>query len=380
MNERRASLLALWLPLAALACGSRSDLYSLETEAGGAGAAAGESGAGGSVGGGGDGGSAGKPCKPEGAICASDGECCAGQCQMGACATPPPPCLSDKEPVLLASGLTDPYSLGSDATSLFVGQLEKDMQLLRLPKVGGMPEVMLDHVSFVDYLVVQGGTVFYSDENSLSSVPVAGGMPSKLTGAFGPAGFAVTEQRVYLAEYFAKQLVQVDRSTLKASVLGMGFGGIYRVAATQDDVYFSTFTEGLKRHHLATGELTVIAPELGSPRAVRLFGDSIYFTVPSSQLVFRLKPGSDGPDPITDMSGLGVFIEALESDGEFLYTTIITGQGGPGLIARAPLTGGPAEVVTPGGGGQPSALVVDNGCVYWTERDSGSVFRARKAP
>src|SRR5262245_9209462 len=71
----------------------------------------------------------------------------------------PPACLHDDGPVLLASGLSDPYALGGDATSLFIGQLEKDRPLYRLPKAGGTPTVLVDHVNFIPYLTVHEGMV-----------------------------------------------------------------------------------------------------------------------------------------------------------------------------------------------------------------------------
>ncbi len=105
---------------------------------------------------------------------------------------------------------------------------------------------------------------------------------------------------------------------------------------------------------------------------------------PSRGRVLRIiSPDSFTPELVGDFSKLGVFLEDLETDGEHLYLTVVTGDG-PGLIARAPIAvgevGGPVEVVVSGVGGQPSALVVDEGCVYWTERESGSVFRAKKTP
>jgi hypothetical protein len=57
-----------------------------------------------------------------------------------------------------------------------------------------------------------------------------------------------------------------------------------------------------------------------------------------------------------------------------------SGAAGRGRAERIPLAGGAPEVVADAGGVRPSALVVDDACVYWTERDGGSVFRARKPP
>ena len=74
-----------------------------------------------------------------------------------------------------------------------------------------------------------------------------------------------------------------------------------------------------------------------------------------------------------------VFPEALESDGTFLYLTLETGDD-HGLIVRVPMSGGEVEIVADAQGPRPSALVVDDACVYWTERETGSLFRAPKTP
>jgi hypothetical protein len=325
--------LLLLLGLSAAGCGAKSELLSVERLAGGA---AGAGGAG------------------------------------------PAPCAEDAAPVVLATGLTDPYALGGDASSLFVGQLESDLELLRIPKEGGPAEVMVAPVSFVELMIVQEGRVFYSDEGTVSSISVQGGEKSTLASAFGPAGFALTPDRIYLAEYFAQELVEIDRKSLDTEVLGTGFSGIYRVGARGDEVYFSTFLDGLYRFHLSSGALDVVAPEVGGPRAIRVVGQDVYFTVPSSQRVFRLPPGGAEPVLVADLSALGVFPEALETDGTSLYLTLATGSD-PGLVVSVPLGGGEAEVIAEGGGPQPSALVVDEACVYWTERSTGSVLRARKS-
>jgi hypothetical protein len=375
------SVLAVVLGLAAAsgACGARSELLSSgapgSTDAGGAGA--------GGVGGGGDaggsGGAGGGACGALGASCAADTDCCEGTCIQGTCAAPPPPCAEDEGNVILMSGLTDPYSMDGDPTSLFVGQLEAGKDLLRVPKAGGPSEVLVASVDHADFIVVQQKTVFFASEDAVRSVPAAGGSSSLLAGAFGPAGFAVTNEDIFLAEYLAQDLVRIDRESLATEVLASGLSGIYRVAVAQGNVFFSSFLPGLHRYGVATGALDVIAPELGSPRAVLAFHDDVYFTVPSSQRIYRLPPGSESPELVADLASLGVFPEALVTDGEHLYTTLVTGKG-PGLVVRAPIDGGEPEVVVADAGTSPSALVVDKACVYWTERTSGTVFRARKSP
>jgi hypothetical protein len=358
MQTLSAAILGAAAASALLACGARTELAAV---------------------GGGVGGEGGRACGAPGAACSGDQDCCSAPCTSGACAAPPPACLHDEAPVVLATGLGDPFALGGDAASLFVGQLEKDRQLVRIPKVGGASSVVVDHVSFVDYLTVQDGQVFYSDDHAVNAVPTAGGAPAKLASGSGPEGLAITPARIYLADYLAKQLVEIDRATLASKVLGGGFDGIYRVAATEDAVYFSSFAAGLFRYRPQSGVIDNIAAGLGQPRAVLAYGGSVYYTVPATQEVYRLSSGADQPELIGDLAPLGMFPEALQTDGAHLYLTLVTGQG-PGLIVRIPLAGGAAEVVADGGGAQPSALVVDEACVYWTERDGGSVLRARKAP
>ena len=125
-----------WLLAAALgtastcgACGSRSELSIPGSQGNGSGGSAGGAGSGGD-----------EPCAPVGAGCATEQDCCNAACTGGVCTRLPRPCETDEGPMLLASELSDPYSLGGDATSLFVGQLEEDRPILRARKApGGAP-------------------------------------------------------------------------------------------------------------------------------------------------------------------------------------------------------------------------------------------------
>ena len=378
------ALVACLASVGSVSCGAKSGLLDLEGGDGaGAGAGSGNGGNGGagaSGASGGDGGGGGVPtCGAIGASCQGDGDCCEGICAGGACEIPPPACASDAGPVVLVTGLSDPYAMGGDATSLFVGQLDTNKALLRLPKAGGAAVNLVESVDFAEYLVVQEDTVFYSTEGSVSAVPTAGGPVTVLTGAFGAAGLAVTKDRIFVAEYFADRLVAIDRATLEKDELQGDVSGIYRVAVAQGGVFFTSFLDGVYRHELSTGQLSVVGEELGSPRAVLAFHDDLYFTVPGSQTIHRLNAGASTPTLVADLSSLGVFVEALVTDGEHLYTTVLTGNK-TGLVVRVPLGGGTPEVVTDQAGSSPSALVVDEDCVYWTERNDGAVFRARKSP
>lgn len=378
------TLLAGLVSLAAASCGARSDLLDVggvDDGAGagtGAGSNTGGNGGAGASGGAGAGGAA--ACVALGSSChESDLPCCEGVCAKDVCEIPPPACASDAGPVVLVTGLSDPYAMGGDATSLFVGQLHPGKPLLRIPKAGGSAVSLVESVNYVEYIVIQEDTVFYSTEDSLNTVATAGGPATKLVGAFGPAGLSVTKDRIFLAEYFGQQLVAIDRTTQKKEVLQDGMSGIYRVAVTQGDVFFSTFFEGVYVHDLSTGGLSVVGEELGDPRAVLGYHDDLYFTVPSTQRIHRLAAGASTPTLVADLSGLGVFIEALVTDGQHLYTTVLTGNG-TGVVARVPLGGGAPEVITDQAGSSPSALVVDEYCVYWTERNGGTVYRAQKSP
>ncbi|APR81497.1 Putative serine/threonine-protein kinase pknH [Minicystis rosea] len=319
-------------------------------------------------------------CRAAGEACMVDGDCCDLPCTGGACAAPPPPCLNDTGPVLLAMGLSDPYSLGGDATSLFVAELHETGSILRVPKAGGAKEVLSANEGYTDFLVVDQKTIFYATEHALRFVPTSGGAPETLATVFGPAGFHVGPDRIHLAAYLAEDLVAIDRGTGAKEVLESGMSGIHRVAVNEEGAYFSSFLDGLRRHRFSDGKLDVLGAGLGNARAVLAHGGDIYYTVPKTQRIYRVASGVAEPELLADLSSLGVFLEALVTDGAFLYTTVSAGDGGNGLVARVPIAGGAPQVVSDGGGVSPSALVVDDACVYFTERDGGSVFRARKAP
>jgi hypothetical protein len=144
-------------------------------------------------------------------------------------------------------------------------------------------------------------------------------------------------------------------------------------------VYFSSSIGGIGWHNLETGWLSTVGAGEPAARAVRIFGEYVYFTVPTTVQLYRLKIASLDREIISDLSGLGTYLEAIDSDGLFIYVSIETGAGA-GRIVKVPMGGGQATTVADAQGPRPAGVVVDDACVYWTERESGSVFRARKAP
>lgn len=306
--------------------------------------------------GGGDGGGGSAPCA---------GENCTSACE------------ADLTPALVTTGLKDPYSLASDGTSLFVGQLVEGEALVRVPTIGGGSEPLVQPIDHVEYIVARDGLVFFTSPNTLSSIPASGGDMQKLATGLGPTGFDVTATHIYVAEYLGNRLTAIDRATLEKETLGTSFSGIYRVASTSTHVYFSTFLDGLFRVPLSGGPAEILGEDEGEPRAVLAVGDDIYYTVPQTQRVYRLPKGETKPIQVADLSTWGVFPEELESDSKHLYVTLVVGDEKPGLIMRVPLLGGAPEVIADSQGPQPSALVIDGGCAFWTDRDEGSVFRVR---
>ena len=292
---------------------------------------------------------------------------------------PPPPCASDEGPVVLASDLFLPITMVSDATSLFVGENAPDGKILRVPKAGGASQVLANAVSTTQSIAVDDNTVFYTSGGGLRTVPAAGGAePALVYKAPGSEALALTKNDIFLAEPLG-ELVRLDRATLGATVLVTGPSFARRIAVLPAHVFISNEQAGLHRYDLAAGTLDLLAPELGSPRALLAFHDDVYFTVPSR--IYRLQPSSKSPILLADLGMLGVHPEALAADGAHLYATLVmNGGAGPGIVVRVPLAGGEPEVIVADAGITPRGLVVDQGCLYWIDWQGGTVQRARKDP
>ncbi len=295
---------------------------------------------------------------------------------------PPASCLSDPSPVALVTGLADPYALAASATSLFVGQVATAKPLLRIPKAGEEQQSLVDEVNSVDFILVRKGMVYFSEETAVRAVSAFGGSPQVLVSASRPAGIDVTDETLFVADFFGAQLLEMNWLTQETKVLNnLSLPEIYRVAAATGVgvVYFSSSFGGIGQFHLETGTYATFGTPDPSARVLRIFGDYVYYTVPTTVQLYRLKIGTSDRELISDLSAIGDYLEAFDSDGTSIYVALEAGVGS-GRIVRVPMAGGEATIVADAQGPRPAGVIVDDACIYWTERESGSVFRARKTP
>jgi len=110
------------------------------------------------------------------------------------------------------------------------------------------------------------------------------------------------------------------------------------------------------------------------PVAISVVGGSVYAALFIEGIVSVPAAGGE-TTPLVSSAGQGVYFQnGFATDGASLYFSESSGGYTSGLIARAPLGGGPATVLA-SSLGFTSGIVVDAANVYWTDQDQNTVMR-----
>lgn len=291
-------------------------------------------------------------------------DCQGGACNDGLC-----------EVTELITGLSHPDSLAVDQTHVFFTTQNGTIQ--RVPKQGGVPDILAEGVGVPWSLVLHTGHVYWAER--LQKV-------IQRTGKNGLGG----------VKTLCDPQINVDR-------LAIDNKGVYFV------IPFNVAGQGpgsIGRVPLGGGAVQWIAQDLSFPHYLFVTDDRVYFGQAESDGQ-KFVNGSiseaplQGGTPFEVVSGEDV-VQDLTVDAEALYwvndvdqnvrkktfatgeiTTLATGQDTPymmtmdethvywttlfaGTVARVAKVGGPVETLA-SGRERPFALAVDGKRVYWTE-------------
>jgi hypothetical protein len=311
------------------------------------------------------------------ASCGYCGHDCLGRaCNDGLC-----------EPTVLEAGLFYPDSLAVDQTHVFF--TTEDGTVQRVPKLGGVPDVLGSGLGVPWSIALQGGHAYWVDRKTKVLQRIAkngtGAVKTLCAPQLNMDRIAVGPQGAYFVIPFDPQ--------------GNPPGSIGQVP-------------------LAGGDVTWVATNLSYPHFLTLAGDRLYF----GTAVTDGKKFSDGAvnqvpigggQPATIATG-EVVPQDLAWDGEAVYwvndvaqsirkktiatgeiTTLATDQDAPytialdqdyvywatlfaGTVARVPKAGGPVQTLA-SGRERPLAVAVDGQRVYWVESTTtGAVMSVPK--
>ena len=268
-------------------------------------------------------------------------------------------------PVLLASGQTGPEYPVPDATHLYWTNADA---IMRIAKAGGAPEVVATIGTANEGCALDQDFVYFADRGTqtVQRVPKAGGPAEVLAqNQSFPQEVAVDAQWVYWTSNGEGAVRRAPKAGGPTEDLATGQTEAFALAVSGSDVFWTR----------ATGEVESLAGPLatGGAGAVSLAVDAthVYWVSQSSSGVTRVPRGGGAVEDV----GFVVAPEGIALDDTWVYV----GQD---------LVSGVVHRLDPGGGGlgppvataqdHPRHIAVDDGAVYWTNSDDGTVYKLDK--
>jgi hypothetical protein len=273
-----------------------------------------------------------------------------------------------------------PTDLALDADYVYVsvkGSEKGAGQVVKLPKGGGDPIVLVPNLTATSRLVVDDTDVFFidrlNDKYELARVSKAGGNTKSFSTLPEPCRFAVDAQRLYLAIDTDYVIRTVDKKTGFWSSVGgdqvsndLAFPRAVVVDAAA--VYWggSLMVGKVPKPDGTAVELT--AP-IGNIKVMAQDSTQLYWTMTGWPDAVGSMPKEGG-----EITWLGEDTEAgtrpLAVRGMYVYWA----NDLAGTIKRVSKTGGPTTVIA-SGQGQPHAMAADDSGVYWANLDDGRIMR-----
>jgi hypothetical protein len=376
---RRAPLPAA---LACAACGSRSELYDLQGAAAAAAGAGGASTSGASTGGAGAGGAG------AGAGGASTGGAGSGgagvSCQPGTL-TP------------MVTSESGAFSIAVDSEQLYWGTLDGDVA--SQPLAGGAPSLIATHQTPVA-LATDADRLYWLDASKGTLVAhdkSGGGLVVLATQQYGTGRLTLDDDYLYWTSYESNvigRVMRADKDGSNVTVLASQVDQTMDVAVDEQAVYFTVWGagKGVFRVDKQGGEVTSLIPELDidSPAVTGIaVRDGIAYVAVDD----KFYTGQIWSVPTTG-GAHAVFVDQITSplelavDATHVYWTAAGAKLPYGTVGRAPIDGGPAEVVATTQEVM-RGLTLDEHAVYFGRNwgfempapaDSASVLRWCKTP
>ncbi|WP_197041488.1 hypothetical protein [Chondromyces apiculatus] len=262
--------------------------------------------------------------------------CLGGACVAGTC-----------QPIVLATQQSNPWTIALDDTHVYwtnAGVASSPSgSVARIPKMGGDVQVLAAGQTYPFIgIAVAGGWVYWTNYSggTVRRVPVAGGAEETLaSGPMNPKGITVTDTHVYWANN--------DGTIMRHPVTG---------PLQQFEVAFSA--PGTK------------------PYGVALGNGGLFWAVASADVgvIEYLPLGGGPPSRIAELQDLPLYVA---TQGDHVYW-VNTGAG-PSIV-RAPMAGGPTEVLATSASAGAYGLAVAGPDVYFTNHQQGTITRTSSSP
>lgn len=278
-------------------------------------------------------------------------------------------------PTTIATGLSAPYALALDGTTLYFGT-DTDAKLWTLPTAGGVdPTLNRSGLSTVRGIVFGGSTIYLTRlfANTISfGAKDGGGAIASFSGQIEQTatGIAIDGTRLYWANYGngseqgAIRSGPLSNGLLTSNVVAAPQNGAERVALDADYVYWTSSIAGTVSRfplvHDNTSTVTTIASGQAQPFAIAVDSGFVYWTNRADGTVRRKpKDGSAGGDAIATGQTTPSF---LVIDTSYAYFTDFAA----GAVRRVPLAGGETPTNLATLLNNPVMLTQDATCLYAT--------------
>jgi sugar lactone lactonase YvrE len=253
--------------------------------------------------------------------------------------------------------------------------------VFRVPKKGGLPDLVSSGPEGFGPIVVDGTNVYWSTLNGLlSRAPKTGGASIMM---FAPESGAVgrlarDSKNVYLpiadTEHGAIQRVAISGNeplSLAKPEVPVG------IAVDDSAVYWSEeFTGAIMRVPKTGGEATIVVPP-SDHGAFAVFVDATHLYWSGLDLIARM-PKDGGEVQVISTAARFPTIMLVDETNVYWTNTSETKEAPISTeISKAPLDGGPAILIVTGQQ-HIGFLAQDSERLYWTDREAGTVMSVAK--
>jgi hypothetical protein len=272
--------------------------------------------------------------------------------------------------VVLASNLTEPWSLAVDAVNVYWATMGPDAagtgQIQSVPIGGGSAKTIVTGLELPSSLAVDTVNVYFTDMilNVVGYVPLGGASVPTTLAANQPQPYqlALSDGVLYWATGTGNIMgsilsLPVAGGTLKTAVGPVSY--LEGPLATATTLYWDDST-GIQSMPLGGGPVTTLGiGPLMEPRSFAIGPTALTWCIDGTIYTTPLAGGATTTLATTDLEGIAV-------DEANVYWTGSVGYPPTSGVFKAPVSGGPVTMIA-SAYNSPMAIVADATSVYWIE-------------
>lgn len=370
-----------WLPASLLSCGAATGLSSEEPA--NLGGAAGASGSKGTAGGG----SPPSPvptCAAEGSPCTAKEACCGGVCEGQLCQSQCPVGLPPTV-VAVINDDTDYARFAVDSTHVYIVTLTS---LVKVPRGGGPVTTVVDYVSLLSDVKLDESFVYYNVDSQILRLPKAGGNPEVvLSSEFSTLSFTITGDELFVVlsaveDDEKSQLWRVSLKTLQKQLLSSQIApGVHSLTTSADTVFITSYPGGELERIGKDGSGLMLLAKGESQGSLTADDNAVYWSTGATtdNTLNQLSHGATSPSPVALHQKA---ITGLTHDATHVYWVSRLLEIDPkpaGFVHRWPKNGSPGQVESMAEfQSEPSWIEIDDTCIYWINGHSHELMRMAK--